>query len=296
VNRLRHSTLLPKERAACTTHRRDVELVEDHRDTVQVSKSLRTEALLMLSCLTISRFDEPPLNSSLILATWQTCSAPEGGLPGPYTVRSPFATEESIDAINQQVHNVCLLKQVGSNGTQKACCFWYAKGVLFRAGGFVQLSRLTLASLAVGISATLLSAPLFGEKPTDVDTTPFTLDAGVACGFPVEIALQGKSKIIELPGGGSIITSPGQFATVKNVAAPSKQVTLNITGAFHNTPQADGSILTQYSGRNLILDVEAGFVLAIGNFSFVSDATGMIVLVPLRQQGGQLIDVCALIQ
>ena len=160
----------------------------------------------------------------------------------------------------------------------------------------MQLSRLTLAFLAVVVSATLLSAPLFGEKPTDVDTTPFTLDAGVACGFPVEIALQGKSKLIELPGGGSIITSPGLFATVKNIAAPSKQVTLNITGAFHNTPQPDGSILTQYSGRNLILDVEAGFVLAIGNFSFVSDATTMMVLVPLTKQGGQLIDVCALIQ
>jgi hypothetical protein len=168
--------------------------------------------------------------------------------------------------------------------------------VLLRSkGGFVQLSKLTAPSLVVVAAATLLSGPLLGAKPEDVNVT-IPLEAGDACAFPVEIALQGKSKLIELPGGGSIVTSPGQFATVKNLSPPFKQVSLNITGAFHISPQPDGSILTRYSGRNLILDVEAGFVLAIGNFSFVSDATGNAVLVPLTKQGGQLIDVCALIQ
>jgi hypothetical protein len=157
----------------------------------------------------------------------------------------------------------------------------------------VQLSRPILASLAVAASVTLLSAPLFGEKPEDVNTT-IALDAGDACAFPVEIVLQGKSKTVNLPGDRMIVTSPGQSATVKNALDTSKQVTLNVTGAFHITTQSDRSSITVFTGRNLLFDPEAGFVLAIGNFSFVADAHGN-VLVPLTKQGGQLTDVCALI-
>jgi hypothetical protein len=43
-----------------------------------VASSLRTEALLIFNCLANSRFDDPVLNSSLILSA---CSVTERGLP-----------------------------------------------------------------------------------------------------------------------------------------------------------------------------------------------------------------------
>ena len=103
----------------------------------------------------------------------------------------------------------------------------------------------------------------------------------------------GKGKTIELRGDRSIITSPGLDATVTNLDNPSKRVTLNITGVFHQTTKGDGSLVAVVTGRNLLFDPDAGFVLAIGRFSFVFDASGNLIQ-PLRGKG-QLIDVCALI-
>jgi hypothetical protein len=51
-------------------------------------------------------------------------------------------------------------------------------------------------------------------------------------------------------------------------------VKLNITGTFHQTTEGDGRIVTVITGRSLLGDPEAGFVLAIGNFSFIFDADG----------------------
>jgi hypothetical protein len=48
------------------------------------------------------------------------------------------------------------------------------------------------------------------------------------------------------------------------------------------------------TGRNLLTDPVAGVVLALGNFSFAFDANGNLVQ-PLTQQGGLLIDICALL-
>jgi hypothetical protein len=93
--------------------------------------------------------------------------------------------------------------------------------------------------------------------------------------------------------GRFIFTSPGLKATLTNLDDPSKQVTLNITGAFHQTTEPDGSIVTVSTGRSLLGDPQTGFVLAIGNFSFVFDGEGNLIQ-PLEGQG-QLIDACALI-
>jgi hypothetical protein len=130
------------------------------------------------------------------------------------------------------------------------------------------------------------------NPPEDVDQT-ITLQAGEVCAFAVEIFLTGKTKTIDLPGDRLIITSPGLSATLTNLDKPSNQVTLNITGAFHQTTQQDGSVVTVSTGRSLLFDPVAGFVLAIGRFSFVFDANGTLIQ-PLEGQG-QLIDVCALI-
>jgi hypothetical protein len=148
-----------------------------------------------------------------------------------------------------------------------------------------------LAVLALGLVFGQLSvaAP---NPPTDVVQT-ITIPAGGVCAFGVEILLTGKAKTIDLPGDRFIFTSPGLDATLRNLDDPSKQVTLNVTGAFHQTTTQDGSVVTVTTGRSLLFDPQAGFVLAIGHFSFVFDADQNLIQ-PLEGQG-QLVDACALI-
>ena len=88
-----------------------------------------------------------------------------------------------------------------------------------------------------------------------------------------------------------IVTSPKLFATITNLSDPSKNVTLNITGAFHQSTQ-NGNAVTVVTGRNLLTDPDAGFVLAIGTFSFIFNGPNLVQ--PLLGQG-QLISVCNLV-
>jgi hypothetical protein len=52
--------------------------------------------------------------------------------------------------------------------------------------------------------------------------------------------------------------------------------------------------VTVVTGRNVLFDPEAGFVLAIGTFSFAFDPAGNLVQ-PLSGRG-RTIDICKLIQ
>jgi hypothetical protein len=133
------------------------------------------------------------------------------------------------------------------------------------------------------------------NPPEDVDFTIILPAEAVFgyCAFDVELSVTGKAKEIALPGDRFIFTSPGLHATLTNLDT-SKQVTLNITGAFHETTKADGSVVTMTTGRSLLGDPEAGFVLAIGKFSYVFDAADNLIQ-PLQGKG-QLIDVCTLIE
>jgi hypothetical protein len=73
------------------------------------------------------------------------------------------------------------------------------------------------------------------NEPTPVDTT-FVVDPLVLSesqDFPLEIALSGKSKTIELSDDRFIFLSPGLEATLTNLDDPSNSLTLNITGSFH---------------------------------------------------------------
>jgi hypothetical protein len=128
-------------------------------------------------------------------------------------------------------------------------------------------------------------------------TITFDVDPGDplgSCAFPINISAEGKAKTIILRSGNLILTSPDLNATVTNLSKPAKQVNLNITGVWHQTTSADGSVTTMVTGRNLLTDPVAGVVLALGNFSFAFDANGNLVQ-PLTQQGGLLIDICALL-
>jgi hypothetical protein len=166
----------------------------------------------------------------------------------------------------------------------------------------IVLDLSVILALTMAAPTVLAQGPSNGRAPEDVSEDPFTVNPGDipgTCDFPLQLELSGKAKTIELPDGGvgitSIDTSPGLHVTVTNLAN-GEQATFNITGAFHNsddTPEP-GQVTTVVTGRNFLWDPVAGTVLAIGTFSFVSDADGNNVR-PLEGEG-QLIDVCALLE
>jgi hypothetical protein len=125
-----------------------------------------------------------------------------------------------------------------------------------------------------------------GQCPEDGRTPPINvsrsqdLAAGEVfgeCAFPVRLQLNGKASTITLPGDRFIFTSPGLDVTLTNLNDPAKSVTLNITGTSRQSTASNGDILTVVTGRNLQGDPDAGFVLAIGSFSFKFDAAGNLV-------------------
>ena len=156
-----------------------------------------------------------------------------------------------------------------------------------------------LITAATAISCFSVLAPADGQvgppPPQDISQS-FVIPAGGVfgeCAFPVQFDLKGKASQINLPGGRTIVTAPKQNVTLTNVNDPTKTVTLNITGATHQSTASNGDIVTVVTGRNLLGDPDAGFVLAIGSFSFTFDKNGNLVH-PLSGTG-QLIKVCPLI-
>ena len=154
--------------------------------------------------------------------------------------------------------------------------------------------------LALAVATPMVFAQPNGTPPQPVDETSFELPPlgdpnaiAAACEFPVRVQFSGKAKTIELPGDRTIFTSPGLNVTLTNVDEPENQVTLNVTGALHQTVLENGDVVTVATGRNLLGDPEAGFVLAKGRFSFVFDAEGNLIQ-PLSGKG-KLIDVCELL-
>jgi hypothetical protein len=132
-----------------------------------------------------------------------------------------------------------------------------------------------------------------GAAPVPVDENPVDLPAGAVfgkCDFPVRLQYSGKGKTITLPDGSFISTSPGLKATLTNLDKPENQKTFNITGSFHTSTLDNGDVKTEANGRNLLGDPEAGFVVAVGHFSYVFDAEGNLVQ-PLTGKG-KLTDVC----
>ncbi len=153
------------------------------------------------------------------------------------------------------------------------------------------MARMRRFVVAVVTALALSPAPTMAAPPEPFDVT-FTLDPGVACSFSVELAVTGKAKMIELPGNRMIFTAPGQNVTVTNLDN-GRSVTLNITGAFHQSVEANGNVVTVATGRNLLLDPIAGFVLTRGRFTFAFDAAGNLIA-PLSGTG-RTTDICALI-
>ena len=157
-----------------------------------------------------------------------------------------------------------------------------------------------IAATAISVILVLTTAmpiALAGTQgpPTEVEATFTASEMGlVLCAFDVGFDLSGKAKTIDLSGGRMILTSPGLSVTLTNLDSPEHQVTLSITGAFHNTELPNGNVQTVYTGRNLFFDPLEGFVLLIGKFTGVADASTNMLVQPL-EENGQKIDVCGLL-
>jgi hypothetical protein len=162
----------------------------------------------------------------------------------------------------------------------------------------MRIALAVVATSAVLAGAILPARPVAGGSPPEPVSGSLDLPADAfrpgACPFPINIEQAGKAGTIALPGGRYIFTSPHLTITVKNLSDPTKIVTLVAPGAFHQTTAADGTVTTVVTGRNVLGDPVAGFVLAIGTFSFATDAQGN--LLQSLDGKGQLIDICALIE
>jgi hypothetical protein len=127
-------------------------------------------------------------------------------------------------------------------------------------------------------------------RPTDVDETPFTVEF---CAFPILVELSGKAKTIALPGGRTILTSPGLTVTLTNLDNENQEK-LGITDALHQRTLENGDVETVATGRSaLFAPIVPGLVLVVGRFSFVLDEEGNLVQ-PLEGTGRQ-IDICELL-
>ena len=163
------------------------------------------------------------------------------------------------------------------------------------------MKRLVL--LVVGIlSALVVAAPMVSAQ-SDNGAAPqeYTVTYGPEviaqfpghCSFPMQLEVSGKTKTVEQGNGGVIITSPGAFATVTNLAN-GEQATFNITGSAHKSILDNGNVKTVMTGRNFALDPVAGTFVSMGSFTFVNDPTDTTNVVPVSGEG-RMIDVCALL-
>lgn len=156
---------------------------------------------------------------------------------------------------------------------------------------FLLAACLVLATLAPPAVELSRAASASAGPPTSISSTQIISGQ---CAFNVQLSQNGKIGQINLPGNRVIFTSPDLYATLTNLSDPTKSVTLNITGAAHQSIDQSGNITVVLTGRNLIATgPDDGIVLTIGTFSFVLDSSGNLIQ-PLTGTG-QFIHVCELI-
>lgn len=148
---------------------------------------------------------------------------------------------------------------------------------------------LILAALLLGL--VVGGGPVSAAPPDPIEFTFVNRD----CGYRIEITVTGKSGVNELPGGATIITAPGQEATLTNIST-GESVTYVITGATHIDTSEPGLLIVKSTGRNVLIvpvgDRE-GLYLTQGNVEFVLDDRGRQVS-PFEGPG-QVTDICALL-
>lgn len=146
-----------------------------------------------------------------------------------------------------------------------------------------------LSSAAVAASIVALAAPAVAA-PSGPPTT-FTMTQELSgCKFPVTATITGKTKVITLPSGGSIVTAPNQTVTVTNKKT-GKTADYVVTGVFFITTDDADNITFKARGRNL-LTRSNGIFLTSGNVSFTFLAEENVFVEFSTEGPGTIIDVC----
>lgn len=154
----------------------------------------------------------------------------------------------------------------------------------------ILLSGAMLALLLLAFAGTASAAP-----PEPINSLTQTLRG--SCDFPVRAEVSGKLKTIELPGGRTLLTSPGLRVTLTNLEEPANQVTYVVTGTYLTRELSDGNLFVVARGRNVIFGPDIGMFLTIGRFTFVgfneevNTIVNTIALTPPTGKG-RVIDVC----
>ena len=150
-----------------------------------------------------------------------------------------------------------------------------------------------VAGVALALAVVLvLPRASSAAPPGDVDAD-VTLPG---CDFPVRAEVSGKSKVIDLPSGQTLITAPNLRITLTNLTEPTNQVTYVITGSFLTTERTDGNLDVEARSSNLIFGPEVGIFLTIGQFTFIGfEDEGAVVAITPPTGEGSLTDVCAVL-
>lgn len=147
-----------------------------------------------------------------------------------------------------------------------------------------------LAALLLGLVTGI--GPVAAAPPDPIGSFTFV---NRDCGYRIEITVTGKSGVNDLPGGATIITAPGQEATLTNIKT-GESVTYVITGATHIDTSSPGLQVITSTGRNVLIVPEGdreGLYLTLGTVTFVLDNKGRQV--SAFEGPGQVTDICALL-
>jgi hypothetical protein len=162
-------------------------------------------------------------------------------------------------------------------------------------------------TIAVAVLAgTLLSTAPAGATPPTHEQLPlclgpfgcgtFVLDAGVACSFPVEIALEGdlaQTTFFDRDGNPVGANQTGQLnATVTNVDN-GKATFLHISGPALLTFHADGSVNVRLIGPALLPIQGETLLYNAGTIELEVAPDGSVTLL---RRVGHSIDVCAILR
>ena len=133
-----------------------------------------------------------------------------------------------------------------------------------------------------------------GSPPQPINVTVF-IPASV-CGFPVQATATERLGVIDLPGGGVVITYPATTAVFTNLSDPTKSVTINgFTGPAIVTFDQNGNAIVRGLGRGTIWDpATPGFGIRFqeADFTQVFDPNGNLLS---ETRNGRVTNVCDLI-
>jgi hypothetical protein len=141
----------------------------------------------------------------------------------------------------------------------------------------------------VAVLAQTISVSAAPNPPTDASGTFPLPPEFTFCDYPIQATVTGKAKTIQT-NQFLILTSPGLNITL---SAHGKTASFNATGTFKITTLANGNVLTEFRGNNLVSDPKTGFLALSGHFRFVASPSGAIV--ENLNGTGHRTDICALL-